>query len=270
MTAPTESRRIDIPGMYNLRDLGTLPVQGGTFRPREVYRSVDLAGLQPTQFPAFEALGVTTDVDLRTDSEIKDAPDSLPTSVRTIQLNVLADSPSAAAASITSFSSLTPDLAEQSLGDGKAVQLMLQSYRQIVSSASGLAAYTRFFALLADADRTGAVLFHCTTGKDRTGWAAASLLRLLGADSDTVYADYLQTNTDIKPFTDPIVAAVTANGVDPGLVTPVLGVDQAYLDEAFGEVDRVFGSLDGYLRDGLGVTDDMTSALRGRLVAPAS
>jgi protein-tyrosine phosphatase len=67
-------------------------------------------------------------------------------------------------------------------------------------------------------------------------------------------------------MTQPMVDAAAAQGIDPDLLWPVLGVDRDYLDTAFAEVERAFGSFDGYLRQGLGLTDDVLAALTARLV----
>ena len=48
-------------------------------------------------------------------------------------------------------------------------------------------------AFEAIAETESPVLFHCVTGKDRTGFVAALLLKLLGASDDDVIADYMQT-----------------------------------------------------------------------------
>lgn len=236
MTASSPSRKIDTPNIPNLRSLGGLVVANGIFKSREAYRSVELSVLETADFPAFEALGIRTVYDLRTTPEITNSPDNLPEGVRSVHLNVLADDSTAAAASLGSFSPADAQKINTFLTGGKADQLMEQSYREIVSSASGLASYKALFEDLADPQRSGAALFHCTTGKDRTGWAAAALLALLGASKETVYQDYLETNTDIVAFTQPLLDQAVAAGVDGTLLAPILGVKKEYLDTAFQEV----------------------------------
>ena len=268
MSLPTpESRRIDIPTAYNLRGLGGLPVRDGVFRAGQVFRSAQLSDLSDGDLPGFEALDIATVYDLRTAGERRTQPDRLPGGMRVVVLDVLADALSSAAAN-SSLTSLIADPAQAQdlLGGGRAKELMIQSYRDIVNLPSALRSYRAYFLDLADPQRTGAALFHCTTGKDRTGWAAASTLTFAGADRDTIYADYLETNTDLLPMTQPMVDAAAAQGIDPDLLWPVLGVDRDYLDTAFAEVERAFGSFDGYLRQGLGLTDDVLAALTARLV----
>lgn len=264
MSSP-ESRTIRLHSAPNLRDLGGLPVDGGRVRPGEVYRSANIAEVSPADRPTFDALGVGTVFDLRTRAERQQTPDRLPEGITTVALDVLADSVRDAAAQVSG--SLTdPAAMAATLGDGKAERLMLDSYRHFVSLPSALGSYRRFFLDLADPARSGAALFHCTTGKDRTGWGAAVLLGLLGADHEVIYADYLQTNVDLRPAIEPALDKLATEGVDPELLLPILTVTTGYLDAAYAEMDTRFGGLDGYLRDGLGLTDDVLAALTSRFV----
>lgn len=215
------------------------------------------------------SLGVQTVFDLRTAGERAQAPDRLTSGEKEINLDVLADSVHDAAASLGGLLD-DPAQTEKMLGGGRSVTLMIDSYRNIVQLPSALSSYRSFFHHLADADREGAALFHCTTGMDRTGWAAATLLTILGADTSTIYADYLETNTDLKPATDPLLEQAEAKGISREALEPVLGVRREYLDTAFQQVDDTYGSMDSYFRDGLGLTDELEAALRQRFVVAPS
>lgn len=263
------TRKVDLTSVPNFRDLGTLPVAGGTFRTGVVYRSTDLAGLSDADLPRYLELGVQTVFDLRTAAERTQAPDRLTSGEKEVALDVLADSVNDAAASITTLLD-DPSQAEKLLANGRSVNLMIDSYRNIITLPSALTSYQAFFNDLADPAREGAALFHCTTGKDRTGWAAASLLSLLGADHATIYADYLETNTDLAPATEPVLKQAEAKGISRSALEPVLGVRREYLDTAFQQVDDTFGSMDAYFHDGLGLSDELEGALRARFVVAAS
>jgi protein-tyrosine phosphatase len=111
-------------------------------------------------------------------------------------------------------------------------------------------------------------LFHCTTGKDRTGWAAAALLLFLGVPQGAVLADYLLSGPRLAPVVRPLIDTFAARGGDPELLRPLLEVRPAYLGAALDEVDRRFGSIEGYFAEGLGLDAATRSTLRDRLVAP--
>ena len=119
---------------------------------------------------------------------------------------------------------------------------------------SALRAYRAFYRSLLDEDRHGAALFHCTTGKDRTGWAAATLLTLLGVSEADVYDDYLQTNVDLLPALEPVLQRAEAQGVERELLLPVLGVRESYLAAAFAQMREQFGSIQEYAHEGLGLS----------------
>lgn len=109
-------------------------------------------------------------------------------------------------------------------------------------------------------------LFHCTTGKDRTGWAAAALLTFLGVEANTVRDDYLRTNTDLIPALRPLFDRFEAAGGDPRLLEPVLGVRAEHLETAFSAVDEDYGSIEQYFTDGLGLEEETLEQLREALL----
>jgi protein-tyrosine phosphatase len=248
-----------------MRDLGGIPVTGGVVRPGLLYRSASLAKLDGPDEIAFADLGITTVYDLRSAAERDGALDHLPGGTRTVWLDVVADAPDNVAASIPTL--LTdPAALERTLGDGRADEYLADANRTFVSMPSALTAYRRFYLDLIDAQRTGAALFHCTTGKDRTGWAAASFLLLLGASDDDLRSDYLQTNTDLAPTLQPMLDALEAQGVNTALLQPILEVRDSYLDAALDEMRSRYGTIDAYARTGLGLTDQQIEALRSRFV----
>ncbi len=151
------------------------------------------------------------------------------------------------------------------LGENKALDYFLGSYRDFVTLPSAIASYRTLFTDLAAHDNLPA-LVHCTTGKDRTGWATASLLLLLGLDEDAVFHEYLLTNEQLVPKLQPMVDKFAANGGDPDLLAPVLGVQTSYLDAAIDEMQKRFGSIDGYFADGLGLDAATIEALRSSYI----
>jgi protein-tyrosine phosphatase len=157
-----------------------------------------------------------------------------------------------------------PKAAEAMLGGGKAVALFEESYRELVSLPSALAGYRQFFLAIAGEAHTPAV-FHCTTGKDRTGWAAASALLLLGVSTDDVFADYLLTNDQLLPALQPVLDQFRSIGGDPELLMPVVGVQKEYLEAALDEMHKRYKTIDGYFSQGLGLDAATVGKLRAKL-----
>ncbi len=267
MTTEPRDRRVLLASAPNMRDLGGIAVTDGVVRPGVVYRSATLAHLDGDDEPAFERLGITTVYDLRTAAERDGALDRLPAGTRSVWLDVVGDAPDNVAASIPTLLS-NPAALEDVLGGGRAEQYLADANRKFVSLPSARAAYRAFYLDLIDEQRTGAALFHCTTGKDRTGWAATSFLLLLGAAEADVRADYLETNTDLAPALAPLLEGLAARGVDVTLLDPILGVRDSYLDAALDELRTRYGTIEDYAVSGLGLTAPQIDAFRRRFTQP--
>ncbi len=257
--------QIDVGGVPNLRDLGGWTVPGGTVRPGQVYRSAEFSDLAGPALAAFDRLGIATVVDLRTGAERDLAPNVVPSGVRYEVLDVLADAEGIDVAAVGSILA-DPSKAKELLGGGQVTTLLAEAYRDIVSLPSAQAAYRSMFTMLAD-DTRRPLLFHCTTGKDRTGWGAASLLLLLGVDPDDVRAEYLLTNEQLLPALKPVFDQFETAGGDPVLLRPLLGVEPEYLATALDEMTTRWGTVERYFTDALGLTDGQVDALRARLIA---
>ncbi|MFB6941440.1 tyrosine-protein phosphatase [Streptomyces sp. NPDC060286] len=261
------ARAVPASTVVNLRDLGGIALEAGCrVRPGAVLRSGRLSGLDAAQDRAVAALGIRTVVDLRTADERAAAPDRLPPGARLFVADVLCDNPGVAPARLRALLA-DPVAAEQLLGSGKAEELFAGTYRQMVLSPAAAAAYRAFVETVAD-DRARPVLFHCTTGKDRTGWATALLLMLLGASRDVVRSEFLAVNPVVRVAYAPYVQDFLDAGGDPEIASAIIEVRPRYLDMALDAMDERWGGLDGYVRDGLRVPQAVVERLRSGLVVP--
>lgn len=267
MTTPTPGQLIELDGAANCRDLGGWPLNsGGTVRRGQVYRSTELHGLSDKGRSQLAALGLHTMYDLRTTAERDAHPDPSLTGVRDLHLDVLADDTSSAAAGAADLSSVLsdPSAIEAYLSGPDVTATFAQTYRDIVNLPSALAAYRAMYSDMATAEHRPC-LFHCTTGKDRTGWGAAALLSFLGVSHDDVVAEYMLTNTEIIEYTHPMYDEFTAAGGNAELLRPVLGVEESYLHTAFEEMESRYGTIEGYFTKGLELDDGTLDALRDAL-----
>lgn len=261
----TLDRRVQLKSAANFRDLGGLPVDGGVFAQGRVYRSASLSGLSDEELPMFEALGINRVYDLRTEGERLQSPDRVPGTTEVISLDVLADGNTSLAAAYGNLRT-DPDRVNELLTTGKFKSMLADSYREFIRLPSATNAYRTLFLGIAEPRGNGATLFHCAVGKDRTGWFAASLLMLLGADEDTILGDYLQTNEDLIPALAPLLETAGELGIDVDLLREVLSVEPALLEAALGEIDDSFGSIENYFTRGIGLDAATVDALRDRLV----
>ncbi|QEO14656.1 tyrosine-protein phosphatase [Agromyces intestinalis] len=264
MTEPGAA--IPLATLPNLRDLGGwTTADGRRIRLGEVYRSTELGRVDADDLRRFAELRVRTIFDLRTAVEREASPDRVPDGVRDEALDVLADAGAGAAPAELMKIVSDPASADRLLGDGRAQALFAQAYRQIVSLPSALASYRRLYTELAEPANRPA-LFHCTTGKDRTGWGAAALLSFLGVPEELVIRDYLLTNEQLLPALEPVFQQFEAAGGDRALLVTVLGVERDYLETAFDELHTRFGDIQGYFDEGLALEASVQQALRDALL----
>jgi protein-tyrosine phosphatase len=153
------------------------------------------------------------------------------------------------------------------LGDGRAEQMMIGLYRWFVTSPGARERFASVLRLLAAPDGVP-MLFHCSAGKDRTGWVAALALTALGVDRDTVFADYLLTNERSAALIEHIVDSFGTRGLmkEPSLLLPVFLAERVYLETAFAEVEAGWDSFEHFWRDGLGLDDEVLDGLRRNLL----
>ena len=228
------SRALPLAGASNFRDLGGYQgLNGQTLRWRRLFRSDHLAALTPADHAVLKALGISHTIDFRGDSE------------RAAQAYALPG---------VAYHPLTIEQQGQQLTAQDAVGLMQETYRCFVHDNAPR--FAQMFRLLLDNDSP--IVFHCTAGKDRTGFAAALILLALGVPRATVMEDYLLTN---GLYRRPEGLASLA----PSEVLSVLWrVQEDFLDAALHRVDADFGGIDTYLVDVLGLDDAARKELAQR------
>lgn len=269
MTGPDAGtgRNLTLRTLPNLRDLGGYRTGGkSTVATGRIFRSVELGRISDPDLETVRKLGLRTVFDFRTTAEIEMSPDR-DVGARQVPLDVMADREGPGPASLISQMG-DPAAVSRALEDGRAANLMKTAYQDLITLPSARRSYAAFFTTLATAGTLPA-LFHCTTGKDRTGWAAASLLLFLGVGEEDVFHDYLLTNEQLLPALEPTLDEAESMGVDRDLLRPVLGVDRRYLEAAIDRMTTDYGDIDGYMSRGLGLGDSLLSRLRDRLVEPA-
>jgi len=127
----------------------------------------------------------------------------------------------------------------------------------------------QFAAFLREVINTpeGAIYFHCTQGKDRTGLAAAYLLSALGVDRDTIISDFDKTNQvyaqDVRKYCRR-VKFFGGKEEELAVVKAFIGANTENFIHALDLINAEHGSMDAYLRNILGLTDADFEILRGR------
>lgn len=236
----------------NFRDVagaGYPTPDGRRMRRGVFYRSNALA-LADEDAAAVAALGLQAVLDMRSDFEIERTPDREIDGATWLHYDVIG-------------------IPMEQLGDltqeHGAEAVMEQVYTSFVTDAATRERFGDLFRQLASG---GPQVFHCSHGKDRTGWVASLLLDLAGVDEDLIVEDYLLSN-ELTVGSRAALEQTIEELRGPELVAalqPTMIVDESYLRTSWDAIAREFGDRTTYLRDGLGLDTGTLGRLRGLLV----
>lgn len=258
---------LPLEGTANTRDIGGVAGRGGTVTTGAVFRSDNLAAITPTDVDLLAELGLVVAIDFRDPFERRhDGPDLLPAGVEALQLPILDFDTPEAKGLIASITAGGAAGLKHTLADGGTARLMTQVYEQMVTQPTAHAGFGTALTRLANLDDGLAGLYHCHSGKDRTGWMTAIIYSVLGVDRDVIVDDYLASNRYLAASNQELFDKVAAAGFDADLVRPFMEQRPEYLQASFDRVDADYGSMDAYITGGLGVVEATVEALRARLL----
>lgn len=220
--------------LSNFRDLGGMSLGDRRLKAGLFYRSPRPSGLAAQDIAWLERGRIAAIVDFRGVAERTAHPVDLGPGLMARRL-FLPVEPSVAAR-------LRVLEAQGRLDSDAARAAMTASYRAYVRD--NLDTFGTFLRLCGAAE--GAIMFHCSAGKDRTGFAAALLLSALGASWDDIMADYLRTRRDWRVPDDIRAEAEGSNRA------ALLGVEPEYLCAAFEELDRKVNGAADFAQNCLG------------------
>lgn len=143
---------------------------------------------------------------------------------------------------------------------------MIRTYESFVSEPFARQTYARFVRILLEKHEK-AVLWHCTAGKDRTGFATVILLELLGVDREEILKDYLRTNEYLKEEQEQLIHMVQAQSgirdeASREALTFLFGASEIFLNALYQKTESLFGSFEGFLEQGLDITPDKKKKLQ--------
>ncbi|WP_376701326.1 tyrosine-protein phosphatase [Listeria booriae] len=239
-------RTIPLEGCFNFRDLGGyVNTAGKTVKWGKLYRSSLLTNITEKDKDTLEKLGVSWICDLRSTSEIAAKPTPALAHIKNRHIPI-------GTAKNESTESQKIDIPD----DHRVYEpLMGESYRVFVQSKDG---FREIFNDIIEKEEVP-FLFHCTAGKDRTGVLGALLLKLLDVPENTILADYELTNQYADNILGEMQGLVNAfsnseKKIDLENFRPMAEARPAYLEIAFDEMQKEYGSVDAYLEKGIGIT----------------
>lgn len=245
------TRNVNVPNVQNFRDLGGYPIYARHKQVRwgMLYRSAQIDLAQPATRDKLNNLGIRTLIDLRDTSEYsRTAPDTLPGQPRVVHIPIHAGN----------LADILTGIDRESIQSDTVYRIVERINRHIV--AVHASDFRRMFDTLLDEDNYPAVIY-CTTGKGRTGIAAALLLSALGVNDEDIMDDYRLSNRyfDIPAATSYAYELPTRS---QEALTTVYSAREGFLDAAKDEIEHAYGSVDDYLRRAVGLEKEDLKQLR--------
>lgn len=243
----------------NFRDIGGADDEGAyrTSSGRKlqrgvIYRSSALHP-SPADLATLNTLSLVADYDLRTPGEIALEPDILPTGARYLNINIAGTANNPTPTDLTSAD--------------EAISYMEAAYAGFVTDSGIRGRFAELFQNMA-AVNSGSQVYHCSGGKDRTGWATAILLSLLGVSQTVILQDYLLTNVysaaSIQASYEQMIATYGQAYADIHYPTSI--ADTRYLDAAFTQVAASYGTMANFISQGLGLNSTVQTLLCEKLL----
>ena len=257
-----EGQLIGITSAHNARQLGGYVIGGRQVRNDLLLRAARLSGLTPEDSALLaERYRVQRIYDFRSQEESVSSPDVIPGNARYLSISLPFADKERSSVSFSSNEEMIGMLLKYA--DNPMIQDMCtHMYDKIFFEEQSQEVYRRFFADLMTVDpEDGAVLWHCTQGKDRAGSASAMLLAALGADRELIMADFCLS----KDYYDPKVAMIkTENETQANVINTLISANPTIFEATLDKVDERYGSLRNYLTECIGVTPEMMEVLRER------
>lgn len=235
----------------NFRTIGNIKnIEGRILKESKFYRSAHLHQLKNKSIKEFQKLGIKEIIDLRNSKEISQKPDVIPQNIDYKNYSAFEDEGDQL------------DQAKKLVLKGKvkgsdADQRMLDFYKTY--STENPEIIKKIIHEILDSESP--VLYHCTAGKDRTGIITALILTILKFDRETIENDYLLSNNYRKQLVQKRLRL--ANNLhflypkmDLNVIEKLSWVEKDYLHASFSEIDKKYGSIDIYIHQVLGITEN--------------
>lgn len=247
----SNQNHIGIKKVYNLRYLGGIKnSEGKILKDSLIYRSGNLHNLRKSSFDELTRMKINKVIDLRTKQEIAKEPDQLPK-------NMIYKVYSAFEDKNDEMRNAKQLVLKGKISENDADKRMIKFYTDYVSENPEI--IKKIITEILNSDQP--ILYHCTAGKDRTGIITALILKVLKFDDAVIFEEYLQSNNlRSKIIQKRLNLADNFHFIFPkldmGIIEKTSWVEQNYLQSAFDEIDKQYGSIDNYIHQVLGISDE--------------
>ncbi len=250
--------------LKNTRDLGGMvTADGHKIKPGRLIRSGRLILGSEADIEKLAPM-IDLVVDFRSDKEREEGPDPEMPGVENLHIPILNSN----RAGVSREKETDQQVRKISFDDpASALGRMRRVYESFIEDDYCVSQYRRFIGEIL-AGREKAILWHCTAGKDRAGFAATIIEELLGVDRDTIMADYLLTNERLQEENSAMVEMFRARSESwseaaEEAARVFFSAHEEYLKGAYAKVEEHYGDFEGFIARGLGITPEDREKLRG-------
>lgn len=260
------SKQMNYDKIPNLRDLGGMEgADGKRIKEGMLIRSEQLFNASEKDLALLAGLPLRKIFDFRNPKEAGEKPDPAIEGCENIGLSIIDES------TLVSWEQDKSAQGQKEMEAAKddpqaGARGMCEVYRNLIRIPYSCEQYSRFLRGILDTEE-GAVLWHCTLGKDRCGWGSVLVQAVLGVSQEAIMEDYLFTNECLKDEIAGMMAMLQKMTEKTNLGNSGRALVEAreeYLKAAFDEIEKLYGSMEAYLEKGLGVDEAMREAFRAR------
>ena len=228
------SKLIELDGTYNFRDLGGIK----TIKEKLLFRSDRLSEISDNDIDKIKLLGIKRIIDLRSVEEIENHNDKVIDGIENIALPI-------------SLAFTMDEL--NAMNENEVLMVLEKANEELITKHFKV--LEEFLNLLLEPIPT---IFHCTSGKDRTGFAALLIYHILGISYDQILSDYLDSNEYIKPKLKEQFTKLNINIK----FKPLMFVEERYINKAISLAKEKYGSIDNFISNKLNFGEEKQAIIK--------
>lgn len=263
-TEKLTSQRIQLHRLFNTRDLGGMHTEDGKIVcSGKLYRSGELYAADKDDLEWIHT-HVSRVIDFRTSLERNEKPDPQMTDTDAVHLPVMEELAPGITRDRASYAAAFQRIAED---PDAAYWYMADVYRDMILQEHARIQYKKMVSLLLEDVPLG-ILWHCTAGKDRAGFASVIVETILGISREDILRDYMMTNECRRQENEQMIQGFLRLFADRSAAEKGMRIlfcaDPVLFQTWYHEAQREFGSMEAYIRDGLMISTEMQQEIRRR------
>ena len=232
---------IELEGTINTRDLGAYFLDNININKGVLFRSDKLSNLTENDINKLKNLGIKRIVDFRSELEKSREPNIIPNGIKYIEMPISVDK---------KMNEKLKDILSGN-NDKDIRDFLIDANKEFVLDHQSV--FSNFLKDLVKYKEP--TLFHCTAGKDRTGFAAYLIYSICGIDEDFIILDYLSSNKYIeknleKQFEN--ISKIMGLSIEEAReIEPILRVDIDYITSAIDTINENYNSVQEFITNTL-------------------